>query len=280
MVSYGLVLLVMALGALLPAYVALYLITNLKSLQTKTISALGLGLSFFFLIDTFNDASELDVNNAFYPNFGGWYHVSLILVFLIGIAVLAIFDHFGVPKVAKDSARTNLGFLVLAPIAVAAVMGIHSFAEGWSFASVASGVQGNDLVNAFAPGIPTPAAYAPLISYPVHKFLEASIVACLYVILIQRNSNVPKAKWHLPLLGLLFGFTSVIGASIGYFVSFDLTFFYAFGVTAAIYAIIRLAEGITKGEGDSPVIPSYLGAKVFLAVSVGFFLLYVAALLH
>ncbi|MHB1909225.1 MAG: hypothetical protein ACYCQJ_10215 [Nitrososphaerales archaeon] len=280
MVSYGLAVLVIGLGTLLPAYLALYLITRLKFLQTKTISALGLGLSFFFLIDTFNDASELDVNSAFYPDFGGWYHVSLILAFLFGIVALAIFDHFGVPKVAKDSARTNLGLVVLAPIAVAAVMGIHSFAEGWSFASVASGVPGNDLVNAFAPGIPTPAAYEPLISYPVHKFLEASIVACLYVILVQRNKNVSKAKWHLPLLGLLFGFTSVIGASIGYFFSFDLTYFYAFGVTAAIYAIIRLAEGITKGEGDSAVTPSYLGAKVFLGVSAGFFLLYVAALLH
>ena len=85
----------------------------------------------------------------------------------------------------------------------------------------------------------------------------------------------------MPVLGLLFGLTSVIGSIVGYFVAFNTVFFYAFGVTSGIYAAIRLAGPlISNTKGSYGLIPSYLGAKTFLFVGIGFFLLYSAALLH
>lgn len=289
---WGFIVLAIAGSTLIPAYIALYGISSLKFIQTKYIAALGLGFAIWFFFDTMGDANEIDVNAALYPisYFGGWYHIALIATFAGGIAALAIFDHFAgirpsqtegvedAPKVAK--------YLVFVPIAIAAVMGIHSLGEGWSYGATVSFVPGspppmNLLLDAFSPGISLPEAYSPLISYPLHKLFEAGIIACTYTVFIQRNDAVPKAKWHLPVLGLLFGLTSVIGAALGYyFTQVDVTFFYAFGVTAALYAFIRLGEGITKGRRFAGIFPAYLGAKVFVAMGVGFFLLYFAALLH
>jgi hypothetical protein len=291
LLNYAFEVAAIAGATLIPAYVALYLVTNLRFIQTKYIAALGLGLTIWFFFDTFGDADELDVNGALYPisYFGGWYHVSLIVTFVLGIAALAIIDHFaaiasdvsGASRADQTSYTKNLKLLIFVPIAVAAVMGIHGLGEGWAYGATSSSVSGTSLLDAFSPGIAPPEAYSPLISYPLHKFFEASIIGCVYVAFIQRDNLVPKEKWHIPVLGLLFGLTSVIGASIGYFyVSFDVTYFYAFGVTSALYAAIRLGEAISKAKGFGFAVPAYLGGKVFLALGIGFFLLYAAALLH
>lgn len=172
--------------------------------------------------------------------------------------------------------RQILYFLI--PSGIAAVMGIHGLGEGWDFASVASATPTTSIVQAFGD------LYA-VISYPMHKFLEAAIIGALYAIFVARNKFARTAKWHIPVLGLLFGLTSVIGASVGYFVSMDTTYFYAFGVTAAIYAVMRLAEPIVQesihpASGVWQIIPAYFGSRVFLAIAIGFFLLYSAALFH
>jgi hypothetical protein len=280
-----------AVGTLIPAYIALYLFPNLKSVPTKYLAALGVGLTFWFWTDTIGDATYLDVNAAAWPPsaFGGLYHFLVIFAFVLGIAALAIFDHFAVPTPASYGGVTSTrgvsaggvaysyvtGALFFVPVAVAAVMGIHGLGEGWDFAGVAAGVSSTtDIVSAFG-------GWNPIISYPMHKFFEASIIGIVYTIYVQRNSIARKAGWHLPVLGLLFGLTSVIGSMVGYFVSLDTTFFYAFGVTSGIYAAIRLAGPlISNTKGSAGVIPSYLGAKIFLFVGIGFFLLYGAALLH
>ena len=275
---------------MIPAYIALYLFPNLKSVPTKYLAALGIGLTFWFWTDTIGDASYLDENAALWPPsaFGGFYHVAVILVFILGIAALAIFDHLAVPtptsyegdaasRVSAKSTASSFvtGALFFVPVAVAAVMGIHGLGEGWDFAGVAVGVSGStDIVTAFG-------GWNPIVSYPLHKFFEASIISIVYTIYVQRNSIAKKAAWQLPVLGLLFGLTSVIGSIVGYFVPLDTTFFYAFGVTSGFYAAIRLAGPlIANTKGTAGTIPSYLGAKTFVFLGIGFFLLYFAALLH
>ena len=281
-------------GTLIPAYIGLYLFPNLKSVPTKYMAALGVGLTFWFWTDTIGDATYLDVNAAAWPlsAFGGLLHFLVIFTFILGVAALAIFDHLAVPNptsyggvpdrdtitsqvpASSHAAGFVTGALFFVPVAVAAVMGIHGLGEGWDFAGVAAGVATTDIVTAFG-------GWNPIVAYPIHKFLEASIVSIVYTIYVQRNSIAKKAKWHLPVLGLLFGLTSVIGSIIGYFVAFDTVFFYAFGVTSGIYAAIRLAGPlISNTKGSAGLIPSYLGAKTFLFVGIGFFLLYSAALLH
>ena len=296
--NYALTVGSIAVGTLLPAYIALYLFPNLRSASTKYLAALGVGLTFWFWTDTIGDASYLDENAAAWPPsaFGGLYHWLVILAFVLGIAALAIFDHFAAPRpdsyarapngasTSTDSSRVSAGSvaasfvtgaLFFVPVAVAAVMGIHGLGEGWDFAGVAVGVSGStDIVTAFG-------GWNPVVSYPLHKFFEASIVSIVYTIYVQRNSIAKKAKWHLPVLGLLFGLTSVIGSMVGYFVALDTTFFYAFGVPSGMYAAIRLAGPlIANTKGSDGLLPSYLGAKTFLFVAIGFFLLYFAALLH
>ncbi len=292
--NYALTVGSIAVGTLIPAYIALYLFPNLKSVPTKYLAALGIGLTFWFWTDTIGDASYLDENAAAWPPsaFGGFYHWLVILAFVLGIAALAIFDHFAVPTPASYEGVPNglattsrvsagvaasfvTGALFFVPVAVAAVMGIHGLGEGWDFAGVAVGVSGStDIVTAFG-------GWNPVVSYPLHKFFEASIVSIVYTIYVQRNSIAKRAKWYLPVLGLLFGLTSVIGSMVGYFVALDTTFFYAFGVTSGMYAAIRLAGPlILNTKGSAGVIPSYLGVKTFVFVAIGFFLLYFAALLH
>jgi hypothetical protein len=281
LLSYALTVGGIIAGTLIPAYLALYLIPNLN-VPLKYIGALGVGLTFWFFYDTMGDASSLDANAAAYPfsAFGGLFHFEVIIAFVLGIIALAIFDHIAVSKPVSVSTQSaspgsspSTKYLIFIPIAVAAVMGIHGLGEGWDFASVAVGVGTTDIVSAFG-------GWNPLVSYPIHKSMEAAIIACVYTIYVKRGGFA--ASWHLPVLGLLFGLTSVIGAATGFFYpSLDTTFFYAFGVTSAFYAMIRLAGPLVSGqEGPSRIIPTYLGPKTFLWVTVGFFLLYSAALLH
>lgn len=49
-------------GTLIPAYIALYLSPNLKSVPTTYLAALGIGLTFW--IDATGDTTNLDVNAA------------------------------------------------------------------------------------------------------------------------------------------------------------------------------------------------------------------------
>ena len=293
--DYGLTVGSILVGTLIPAYIALYLFPNLKTAPTKYLAALGIGLTFWFWTDTIGDATYLDVNAAAWPPsaFGGLYHFAVIFAFILGIAALAIFDHRAVPSPAayenvpngpattSQASAKNVapsfvtGALFFVAVAVAAVMGIHGLGEGWDFAGVAVGVSSStDIVTAFG-------GWNPVASYPLHKFFEASIIAIVYTIYVQRNSIAKKTAWHLPVLGLLFGLTSVIGSMVGYFVALDTTFFYAFGVTSGMYAAIRLAGPlILNTKGSAGTIPSYLGTKTFVFLAIGFFLLYFAALLH
>ena len=273
MIGYAFAVAAIAGATLVPVYIALYLFTNLK-IQTRYLAATGLGLAIWFFFDTFNDADQLDVNQQFT---GGVPHLAHILIFCAGIAILAIFDYFVLsspydPQSVPNSQPPYLKSLVLLPIAIALVMGIHSAAEGVAFGGASSAATTQTIFNAFG-------NLLALISFPVHKFCEAGIVACAYAIYVKRT-EVTKKAWHIPVLGLLFGGTTIVGTAVGYYIHPDITYLYAFGVTAGIYAIIRLAEGLSPRFMVGVNAPAFLGWKIFFALVVGFFLLYFAGTLH
>jgi hypothetical protein len=283
LIGYALTVGAIFFGTLVPAYLALYLIPQLK-VNTWYLAALGVGLSFWFYYDTMGDAAAVGVDSAIYPfsAFGGFPHFGLIAVFCAGVAALAIFDHFAVPKDILSADSSSAGAvagpalsksLILIPVGVAAVMGIHGLGEGWDLGSAAFSATGG-IVGAFG-------GWNPVISYPLHKFFEASIIAVVYTSYVGKSNVAQKAAWQRPVLGVLFGMTSVIGASLGYiFTTLDTTYFFAFGVTAAFYAVMRLVEAMNQRFVVGETAPTFLGAKKFLAFAVGFFLLYVAALFH
>lgn len=230
MIGYATTVVTILFGTLIPAYLVLCLIPRLKAVSTTRIAAAGVGLTFWFFFDTMGDAAQLDVNQAIYPlsAFGGISHFAVITAFAAGIAALAIIDNFAVPNSKFEDGQISVTgpkskSLVLVPIAVAAVMGIHGMGEGWDFASAASATTTANPIQAFG-------SWNVIISYPLHKFFEASIIATVYTCYVGRAELAQKASWHIPVLGLLFGLTSVIGSSIGYYVSLDTTYFYAFGV--------------------------------------------------
>jgi hypothetical protein len=280
MISYGITVLSILVGTLIPAYLALYIIPRLKPIQTAILAAGGVGLTFWFFFDTMGDAAQLDVNSAIYPfsAFGGIDHFAVILAFALGIAALAVIDHVAVPDSSLEEGHVPTSglkskTLIFVPITVALVMGIHGLGEGWDFASAASASTTSSLIDAFG-------GWNAVISYPLHKFFEASIIAAVYTCYVGRTELAQKSSWNIPVLGLFFGLTSVIGSAIGYYVSLDTTYFYAFGVTAAFYASIRLAEAMSNKFAIGVNAPTYLGGTKFLALAVGFFLLYTAALFH
>ncbi|HZW57496.1 MAG TPA: hypothetical protein VFF30_14510 [Nitrososphaerales archaeon] len=264
-------------ATLIPAYISLYLVTSLASrIHVRYIAAIGVGLTFWYFFDTLNDAAQLDVNSSFG---GGLPQLGLIVAFVLGLATLAIFDHFAVPdRNAGYSTTKSAALLFLIPAGIAIVTGIHGLGEGWDFGSAASQAS-NSLVDAFG-------GLSAVASYPLHKFLESAIIAAAYAAYLggRKSSGgtvaTRRSWWHLPVLGLFFGIPGAIGTSIGYFISLDTTYFFAFGVTSAIYAALRLVEAINPSFKVGENAPIHLGWKVFLAVLIGFFLLYSAALLH
>jgi len=146
------------LGAtLIPAFISLYLISNLKFIKLQYIVATGIGLAFWFFFDTMGDAAQLDVNDGFT---GGLSQIGLVVVFLLGIAVLAIFDHVAVPSsnVYEGISPTNPAsskyskLIFLIPAGIAIVMGMHGFGEGWDFASAAAATQTGSILDAFGGG--------------------------------------------------------------------------------------------------------------------------------
>lgn len=279
MIAFSFIIPGIALATLVPAYAALYLVAGLKPLRVRYLAAAGVGLSFWYFFDTMGDAASLAENNSLYPPylFGGLPHFALIGAFVAGVAVLAVFDHYAVPMRPAGAAR---GSLFLIPLAVALVMGVHGLGEGWdAVAPVSSGpLSATGGLQALTEAFGT---FPALVSYPVHKFLEACIIGAVYSAYVSQTGGPVRAPWwHIPLLGLLYAGPSVVGAALGYFASFDTTYFFAFGVTASIYAALRLVEPIAPGFEVGGDAPSYFGTTTFVALAAGFLLLYTAALLH
>jgi zinc transporter ZupT len=250
------------LATALPVLAGLVLITLVGgALSPRFSAAFGIGIFFWFFVDTIQGSSNLLVNEGF-----AWGTNQIVVVLLFMIGVLAFFSADGRLFSRDPSTRR---FIV--PLLAALALGIHGFGEGSAFGSTASQTSSTSILDAFG-------GTSAGVAYSLHKMLEPMMVGALYSAYARGfQRSIGKSAVDLLTLTLAFAFPSLLGAISGYFVRFDVTFMFALGTGTSIYAMARLAnqvffESIPAGRGES--------MKVAVAILAGFILIYLAALLH
>lgn len=279
-------LLAIAVGTIVPVYLSLYLTSMVKpgrGPRFRYVAALGLGILLYFFIDVTIDSTELGVNSGFS---GGAPQLGLILSFALGVLILSALE-YQLLSPSKNGNYSNApsifpeGILFVIPALIALGIGIHGAGEGSSFSYVASTTSSASLVDAFG-------GYGAVISYVIHKFLEAIVVGCAYFIYVLCDSRsasptggLQRRRWEIPLLGALLWIPSLIGTVVGYSFAVDPIYFYAFASGASVYSLLRLAIPAAQPSFE---LENYNYSRSMFSLSIvilaGFLVLYFAALFH
>jgi zinc transporter ZupT len=248
----------------IPAFFGLLLITAVgRRVKGKYVGAFALGIFMWFFVDTIAGSANLDVSAGFG---GGVDQAAIVALFLVG--VLLFFSLSG-DLFAPDSGTVKVSLTI--PMLVAVAVGIHGFGEGTAFGSTASSTSNTSLLDAFG-GLAAAAAYA------LHKALEPMMIGACYIVYSEdRAKNVSRLLGDITLLGILFAVPSLIGATTGYYVSYDATYFFALGTGTSLYAALRLAKPLYLNAETSS---SNESIKIGLLLALGFLCIYLAALLH
>jgi hypothetical protein len=250
------------LATALPALVGLVLITLVGgALSPRFSAAFGIGIFLWFFVDTIQGSSNLLVNEGFA---WGTNQIAVVLLFVVG--VLAFFSADG-RLLTRDTSKSR--FIV--PLLAAVALGIHGLGEGSAFGSTASQTSSVSLLDAFG-------GTSAGVAYVLHKMLEPMMVGALYSAYARESQrSMGKSAVDLLTLTLAFAVPSLLGAASGYFLSYDATFMFALGTGTSIYAVARLTNQLFAWS-----VPPVRGEslKVAVSISVGFILIYLAALLH
>jgi zinc transporter ZupT len=248
----------------IPAFIGLLLITAIgRRVKGKYLAAFALGIFFWFFVDTIGGSANLDVSAGFG---GGIDQVAIVALFAIGVLV---FFSAGGSLFSQESAIDGAKLTI--PILVAVAVGIHGFGEGTAFGSTASSTSSTSLLDAFG-GLTAGVAYF------LHKALEPMMIGACYVAYSKdRPRNGASYLADIGILTVLFVVPSLIGATTGYFVSYDATYFFALGTGTSIYAALRLVRPIFA---DMAASSSNESVKIGLLLVIGFLCIYVAALFH
>jgi zinc transporter ZupT len=264
MISFALGLLGWLAGTAVPAFFGLLLITGVgRRVKGKYLAAFSLGIFAWFFVDTIGGSANLDVSAGFG---GGVDQAALVALFVVG--VLLFFSLSG-DLFSPDSGMVKVSLAI--PMLVAIAVGIHGFGEGTAFGSTASLTPSTSLLDAFG-GLTAGIAYA------LHKALEPMMVGACYVACsTDRAKTAARYLADIILLTILFVVPSIIGATTGYFVVYDATYFFALGTGTSIYAALRLARPLFVNS-EAPV--SGESIKIALSLVLGFLCIYIAALFH
>jgi hypothetical protein len=280
------------LGTLVPVYFALALAFLIgrkisSEVSMRYFAATGLGILLFFFVDVTLDSTELGVNSGFS---GGVVQIMLLSSFALGAVVLTLADYYfhSTLDFTDSTANPAISSLFFVPALMALGLGIHGAGEGSSFAYVAAFTGSTSLIDAFG-------GYGPVISYVLHKFLEATIIGTAYSFYVifgaAKSSSVKVSPQsvafsrrrfvEIVVLGALVWTPTLLGTTVGYFISVNPIYFYAFASGATIYSVLRLASpslGSILTNRRSFLTRENVFAVLFILL--GFFLLYFAALLH
>jgi zinc transporter ZupT len=248
----------------IPAFFGLLLIAGVgRRVKGGYLAAFALGIFMWFFVDTIGGSANLDVNAGFA---GGIDQVAIVALFVVGA-----FLFFSVSGKLFSPDSTMARVTLTIPILVAIAVGIHGFGEGTAFGSTASSTPSTSFIDAFG-GLNSGAAYV------LHKALEPMMIGACYVVYSKdrgRNSRMHLAD--IVLLTILFVVPSLIGATTGYYVSYDSSYFFALGTGTSIYAALRLVRPLFLNMEAST---SNESVKVALSLVSGFLCIYFASLFH
>jgi heme A synthase len=248
----------------LPAFVGLLVISVVgRRAKPRYLAAFSLGIYLWFFSDTIGDASYLYVNEGYA---GGLTHALLVLLFAAGLLLL-----FWADRTTFDTGPSSgrLGFAI--PVLVAFAVGFHGLGEGAAFSETAATTLGTNLLAVFG-------GFSAALAFVLHKALEPMMAGAAYLIYAKEHARrAAQLLRDILVLTLLFSVPGMIGGATDYFLSYDTTYFFAFGLGTSLYAAVRLAkplfwqeEGITGNES----------IKIALLIFLGFLLIYLAALFH
>jgi hypothetical protein len=270
MIEFGVSLIEFILATFVPIYVGMFLLvalSNATRVDSRYLSAYALGLLFWFFFDTLNDAVQLDVNQGYSFDLS---HIGLVVLFIIGALLFAL---IGGSLSSKSKGNTEIGntppFLLAALVALA--MGCHGLGEGIEFGGLAAGTQASNVLDAIG-------GMSGGVGYVLHKLLESTIVIATFIALARAN-GLPfrKQLWQTMIIGLVFGIPSAVGEVAGYFVTIDSSWFYALGAGAAFFVVLQVIRPIFGAKNE---VTYSDWVRISLAMILGFFLLYAAALFH
>jgi zinc transporter ZupT len=214
--------------------------------------AISSGIVFWFFLDVMNDAVLLDVNQGFV---GGVTQLLLVTAFAAGVLLL-----FGLEYVQlrfaggtrSGSSASSISFVLALLVALA--IGFHALAEGVVIGSVLPTTSNMiDAIGGFAAGA----------AYVLHKLLEGFVIGTFAAFV---KSTAPRTAT----LGLVSGIPTGIGMVLALLGPINSTFFFALGGAGALYIEFRLIPNFANKEN----------VGIYLALLLGFFLMYFAGLLH
>ena len=238
---------------------------NRVRIDEKYLAAFAFGIFLWFFVDTISGSATLDVNSGFG---GGLAQVTVVILFLAGVLFFFSVDR----NRNLFSAESAIGkYGVVIPLLVAAAIGIHGLGEGWDYGHTVYIASSTDLLDVFG-GINAGVAYV------LHKALEPMMIGACYAFYTKGQTR-NGARWIRDtfLLSIVFSLASLVGATAGYLVSLDTTYFFALGTGTSIYAAMRLVGPLFA---PSQITKSNYSVLIAVALLVGFIAIYFAALFH
>jgi len=248
---------------LIPAFIGLAIMAVVARVARPSyLAAFAIGIYFWFFTDTIGDSANLDVSAGFT---GGLYQVVIFALFAIGLLLVFSLDR---EVFTAGTQAEKLGFAI--PLLVAFAVGFHGLGEGAAFGSTAAATSSQSILDAFG-------GLATAVAFVLHKTLEPMMVGAAYWVYAKDHakgfSGVTK---DMMLLTLVFSIPGLFGAATNYFLNYDTTYAFAFGLGTSLYAAVRLAKPLFFVSSGSRAESLKIGFLMLL----GFTCIYIAALLH
>ncbi|HXZ90964.1 MAG TPA: hypothetical protein VEG61_07870 [Candidatus Dormibacteraeota bacterium] len=268
MIGFGVSLVEFILATFAPIFVGMFLLVTLSNathVDIRYLSAYALGLLFWFFFDTLGDAAQLDVNQGFSFDSG---HIGLMALFIIGFLVFTLLGGALSSKDRKIGCK-DTSFLLAALVALG--MGCHGVGEGIEFGGLSAGTQATNVLDAIG-GINGG------VGYMLHKLLESTIVIVVFIALARANGlQFPEQMRQTAVISLVFGIPSVLGEVAGYLIPINSSWFYALGAGVSLFVVLQICQ-ISAAKKEEVTYSQWV--RISVAMILGFFLLYAAALFH